>query len=248
MRALFGKPPPTVFHVTHYKAGSQWIYAILRGCLPAYRLVRPEFDRGQFLDRPVLQGKVYPTLYVTRDEFEAVALPPRWRRFVVIRDLRDTLVSGYFSIKVSHPKFESEPVRRLRETLRATSLEDGLIHMTETWLRTSAEIQESWLGAGERLLRYEDLLDRDLGILEPLLIDQCGLPVARWRLRRAIKAARFERVSGGRARGIEDVNAHERKGVAGDWRNYFTPAVKDAFKERAGHILVATGYESDASW
>jgi lipopolysaccharide transport system ATP-binding protein len=248
LRAIFGKPPPTVFHVTHYKAGSQWIYAILRNCLPPRRLVQPQFNRGQFLDQPVLPGKVYPTLYVTRDEFEAIELPPRWRRFVVIRDLRDTLVSGYFSIKLSHPAFESEPVQRLRETLRSTSLEEGLVHMTHTWLATSARIQESWLDEGQALLRYEDLLERDIGILEPLLIDECALPVARWRLRRAIKAARFERASGGRARGTEDVNAHQRKGVAGDWRTYFTPAVKEAFKDAYGEIVIAAGYETDTGW
>ena len=44
------------------------------------------------------------------------------------------------------------------------------------------------------------------------------------------------------------MTAHQRKAVAGDWRNHFTPAVKEAFKERAGHILVAAGYESDLDW
>jgi lipopolysaccharide transport system ATP-binding protein len=240
--------PPTVFHVTHYKAGSQWIYAILRNCLPSQRMVAPEFDRGQFLTQPVQEGKVYPTLYVTREEFESVPLPERWSRFVVIRDLRDALISGYFSIKVSHPRFQSEPVQRLRERLQLMSIEDGLIHMTETWLDVNCRIQESWLGEADALLRYEDLLEHDVAILEPLLLDRCELGVRRWRLRRAIKLARFDRASGGRARGQEDVGAHQRKAVVGDWRNHFTPAVKQAFKERAGEILVAAGYESGPDW
>jgi lipopolysaccharide transport system ATP-binding protein len=247
LRARSGTQP-TVFHVTHYKAGSQWIHGILRSCLPPRRLVPPEFNRGQFLENPVVQGKVYPTLYVTRDEFESVQLPPSWRRFVVIRDLRDALVSGYFSIKISHPAFQSDPVQRLRERLQTMSVEDGLIHMTNTWLKTNALIQESWLEVGDELLRYEDLLERDVAILEPVLIDRCELGVGRWRLRRAIKRSRFERSSGGRARGHEDVTAHQRKAVVGDWRNHFTPAVKEAFKERAGHILVAAGYERDLDW
>ena len=242
-----GRTPPTVFHVTHYKAGSQWIYSILRNCLPPQRLVRPQVDREQFLADPVLPGKVYPTLYVTREEFESVELPFEWRRFVVIRDLRDALVSGYFSVKISHPQFQSEPVQRLRRTLQTLDLEAGLIHMTQTWLKTNAQIQESWLGAAD-VVRYEDLLERDAPILETVLLEKCELGIRRRRLRRAIKRARFERVSGGRTRGQEDVNAHQRKGIAGDWRNYFTPAVKEAFKERAGPILIAAGYERDGDW
>src|SRR5437016_8561927 len=109
MSGANGDRPPAVIHVTHYKAGSQWIYAILRDCVPKRRIVPPQFDRGQFLGERVRQGKVYPTVYVTREEWDTATLPQQWRRFVVIRDLRDALVSGYFSIKVSHPQFQSAP-------------------------------------------------------------------------------------------------------------------------------------------
>ena len=49
---------------------------------------------------------MYPTVYATQEEFDSVRLPPAWTRFVVIRDLRDTLVSGYFSLRHSHPLHE----------------------------------------------------------------------------------------------------------------------------------------------
>lgn len=41
----------------------------------------------------------------------------------------------------------------------------------------------------------------------------------------------FERESGGRRRGQEDRSHHFRKGVWGDWRNYFTDAHRNHFKE-----------------
>ena len=44
------------------------------------------------------------------------------------------------------------------------------------------------------------------------------------------------------------VQSHFRKGVAGDWKNYFDDKVKSVFKDAYGHILVATGYESDMDW
>jgi len=59
---------------------------------------------------------------------------------------------------------------------------------------------------------------------------------------------RFEQVSGGRQRGEEDVHSHVRKGVSGDWRQYFTAPVKVAFKERFGDVLIACGYEKDNDW
>jgi lipopolysaccharide transport system ATP-binding protein len=235
-----------IFHVTHWKAGSQWVHKILLDCCPE-RVVRPELDMGQFLHRPVAAGMVYPTVYVTREEFDGVRLPPRWARFVMIRDLRDTLVSGYFSLRHSHPPHQE--VQHWRGALEGAAQADGLIRlMTDGWLDMSAAIQRSWVSAGEPLVRYEDLLANDLKILEAVLLRRCGLAVPRERFRAAVEANRFERLTGGRRRGQEDVAAHERKGVAGDWRNYFSKRVTRVFKERYGRLLVDTGYERDLDW
>ena len=65
---------PTVFHVTHWKAGSQWIHRILID-LMSQDIVKPQIGMSQFLQSPIRPGAVYPTVYVTREEFEAVDLP-----------------------------------------------------------------------------------------------------------------------------------------------------------------------------
>jgi hypothetical protein len=242
-----GNGRPTVFHITHYKAGSQWIQGILRGCVEG-DLVRAKPGVRQFLEEPIQAGKVYSSVYVTREQFDSVAVPDGSRRFVIIRDLRDTAVSGYFSLKVSHRAFATDRVSALRRQLQEGSLEEGLIHTIQHWLTVNANIQRSWLEAGEQVIRYEDLLENDVEILERVLIDECGYPVPRPRLRRAVETRRFERMSKGRPPGEEDVTAHLRKGVAGDWRNYFTEPVKDAFKEKWGELLVTAGYESNLDW
>jgi Wzt C-terminal domain/Sulfotransferase domain len=237
---------PTIFHVTHWKAGSQWIYRILQECVP-HLIVVPELGEHQFLYWPLRQGMVYPTVYVTRQQFENVRLPRNWKRFVVIRDLRDTLVSAYFSIKFSHPI--SEPrLARWRSKLHSMSVEEGLIYLMDEWLPGCAHIQVSWLEAGERLIRYEDLLEHDLEILEPLLLEEFQLPVSPTRFRNAVLKNRFEKLTGGRRQGDEDISAHERKGVAGDWRNYFTRRISRSFKSRYGGLVVETGYEQDLNW
>jgi hypothetical protein len=237
--------PPAVFHVTHWKAGSQWINRILTDCVPE-RIVAPQVNEGQFLYWPLQAGKMYPTLYVTAQQFAAVQLPPTWRRFVIIRDLRDTLISAYFSLKISHA--EEAANAALRERLQLLDFEDGLAMLMDAWLPACARIQLSWQETGERLIRYEDLLEHDLEILEPLLLDACKLPLDRARFREIVMTNRFEQLTQGRSRGEEDVTAHERKGIAGDWRNYFSDEVKRMFKNRYGGVLIATGYERDFDW
>jgi len=245
-RVCAAAPGPAVFHITHPKAGSQWVRRILTECCPE-RIVPPQEDQAHFLRRAVRPTGIYPALYITRQHFESVPLPPHWHRLVVIRDLRDTLVSCYFSVKHSHTT-EFSDIREWREKLRAQSVEDGLLFLLDVWLYRAAMIQQSWLESGERLIRYEDLLERDLEILEPIVLGDCRLPVTPERFREVVLAARFERLTGGRARGQEDVWAHERKGVAGDWRRHFTPRVVERVKERHGQLLLALGYEQDWNW
>ncbi len=236
---------PTIFHLTHYKAGSQWIYDFLRLCLP-HRIVEPDSNNSAFLCRPLLQSHVYPTLYLCKEDFYSRPLPDKWYGFLVIRDLRDTLVSGYFSLLHSH-RVVNPWVVTWRARLQAMDFEAGLLDMIDHWLPTIARIQSSWLGTEMFVIRYEELLHRDLEIFSKLVLQDCGLPIRQSRFREIVSACRFESVTQ-RKRGEEDRCAHRRKAIAGDWPNYFSERVKDTFKEKYGRLLIATGYESDEDW
>jgi lipopolysaccharide transport system ATP-binding protein len=240
----FKSAEPTVFHLTHYKAGSQWIYRLLQALVPD-RVVAPDALHRQFLERPVVAGKVYPTLYLTREQFESVPRPGPHRKFVMIRDLRDTLVSLYFSHLKSHEIMDSWMKAR-RESLARATEEDGLLLTMEN-LVISGQIQWSWVATGEPLVKYEDLLTRDEDILADVLLRRCRLSVDPGLFRDAVRRYRFEAFSG-RKPGSEDLSSHQRKGVAGDWRNHFTPRLINEFKARYGSLLIATGYEKDNKW
>ncbi|MDX2224000.1 MAG: sulfotransferase domain-containing protein [Rhodospirillaceae bacterium] len=41
---------------------------------------------------------------------------------------------------------------------------------------------------------------------------------------------------------------HLRKGIVGDWRTHFSPAVRRAFHDQVGDLLLAAGFESDPDW
>jgi lipopolysaccharide transport system ATP-binding protein len=239
---------PAVVHVTHWKAGSTWVDAILRRCVPGC-VVEAQRWNQHVHDAPLEEGKVYPRAYLTKEQFEDLSLPERWKRFVVIRDLRDTFVSAYFSIKFSHNVIDNHPLQLQRQQLHGMSLQEGLHRtLSARMVANSALIQQSWAAAGERFVRYEDLVRDDLGTLQTVLIEECAIGVNSAMLRAAVKLSRFAAASGGRAPGNEDPHSHHRKGVVGDWRNYLRGSLKDAFRERYGELLVATGYERDLDW
>ena len=90
------------------------------------------------------------------------------------------------------------------------------------------------------LLRSEPLSSREMLFTAIDMLARNTLRVGAWRLlppRRtdvplealltAVHRHRFTSRTGGRVEGQEDVRAHNRKGVAGDWKNYFTQAHLD---------------------
>jgi lipopolysaccharide transport system ATP-binding protein len=237
---------PPLFHVTHWKAGSQWVYAILRHLFQD-RMVPPQKGNYHVLGWPVQEGRVYPTCYLERTAFEAIPRPADSRIFVVIRDLRDTLVSWYFSLRYSHPVIATTQLE-FRAMLATRDVEQGLLGLLPELQNNFAPIQHSWLRSQWPLVKYEDLLRDTFSVLKQTLIERCQMPLTEDQVRAAADACRFDHLSGGRPPGDEDTKSHFRKGVAGDWKNHFTDRVKAAFKERFGDLLIATGYERDHLW
>jgi hypothetical protein len=291
---------PTIFHITHWKAGSQWVSGILEQCAPErfipWSIVEPTANHGKgmasFIFTPLKPGKVYGTVYLRHDWFETrvygfywpegsktrKSLQAAWgrmwnlwlfgikkapsamfsnwwnysirhvptRRFFVMRDARDTLISFYFSTKKSH-RIEVDTMNTRRQKLNELSEEDGIIYLMDEVMHPVFLIQKSWVAAPDTLvLRYEDILGNELGFFRKL-IDYCEIDIDDQRLEVIISKNNFEAVVG-RKPGEEDISSHYRKGIAGDWRNHFTEKVKVEFKKKYGNLLIDTGYEKDLNW
>jgi len=124
-------------------------------------------------------------------------------------------------------------------------------------------------------LKYEDMLDNQLAFFKKAL-GFVGLPVVNdgspqrlinkiikdWKywpskntrhipksiLKQALVNNSFKQQGNGRSRGEEEIGHKYRKGIAGDWKNHFTPRVKDTFRMQYGQLLIQLGYEKDMNW
>ena len=267
MRLPWRKPKdfPTLLHITHIKAGSTWVDGLLRRLFG--EKTRPRFGSELFADATAnatvsaavpsyldmfratefLPGHVYPAMFITHDEFAMRADFAGARRFVIIRDLRDTLTSHYFSLKGTHALDTMGRVKSARDFLQTADKDDGFVFLFERDLDRLIQIQRSWLAAGEIVLRYEDLIGNDVAAFTDLFLEKLGLPLSEREVRRAVEASRFESVFK-RKLGEVDEKSHGRQGLPGDWKNHFSPRVRREFQQRTGDLLTAAGYEKDASW
>jgi hypothetical protein len=236
-----------MYHITHWKAGSQWMVGILRQAAPE-RFVPVKKPLADILAASARDDAIYSPVYMTRPRFlEAVGDRPH-RRFIIIRDLRDTLVSWYFSLRFSHP--HNAFVADQRAQFEAMGTDEALLSLLEGRLVHIAAIQRSWIATADShtdlLFRYEQLLADDQAGYKRIF-RHLGLAVPDEVRERIVAANRFESRTG-RQRGEEDAANHRRKGVAGDWRNHFSPRVVEAFKVKYGQHLIDTGYESNLEW
>ena len=228
---------PTLLHLTHAKAGSSWVTIVLRelfGENVAPRGTRIAEAKGGNLDQHVFEGgRIYPSMFMTREEVLAHPELNGCKRFVVIRDLRDTLAALYFSLKISAHSEDGGAAGELQDAILFENEEAGLLQTLDSRIARIAAIQKSWLNQGEIILRYEDLIENNFDLLRDAFIQRLALPVTESALSSAIRNAPEER---GRRTG------------AIDWRNHFTPKVRERFAEEFGQTLIDAGYEKDLAW
>lgn len=105
----------------------------------------------------------------------------------------------------------------------------------------------SWIGRdGVLVVRYEDLLEAPAAELRRIA-DNLSITIGQSELD-AIAEAHSFRIRSGRSPGTEDRRSFLRRGIAGEWREYFTVDAGRAFSDYAGSTLFDLGYEDDPEW
>ena len=93
---------------------------------------------------------------------------------------------------------------------------------------------------------YESLLD-NTKLMTKKMLDYLELSYNEKILENMIYKSSFEFITG-RKRGQMDRKSFYRKGVSGDWKNFFSYKDKEKFKKIAGDLLIKLGYEKDNNW
>ncbi len=195
---------------------------------------------------------------------------PDARFLCMVRDGRDVVVSDHF-MRLRDKDFNAYPgtgrkklAGRLRSTTRGVGgvgggggggldcpffTQNTLGMLMDNWVRSikGGLRAHDLYGTGSYQIKYEELVadpKRLGGLLEFLGVDSSPGMVD-W----IIDTCRFERFAEGRKRGEADPKSEFRKGIVGDWSNYFTERDKEQFKgSEAGRLLIELGYEKDDAW
>ena len=197
---------------------------------------------------------------------EVARVYPEARVIHIIRDGRDQAVSMLHHVwnrstdqggvqTLMPGEFERREIyrqdpKKLLQTGEGMFTEERLRGAARSWnarVGKTAKDGPALLGSNYTEVRYEDLLERpdeEVGRLAGFL----GADTSEKAVHRAVGSASFEKLSRGRERGQEDTSSFYRKGIAGDWKNYFTARDRQIYKEEAGELLIRLGYERDLDW
>jgi hypothetical protein len=209
-------------------------------------------DKSPLLNADFIQevSRIYPeakVIHIIRDgRDQAVSMLHHvWNRSTDQGGVQ-TLKPGEFERREIYRK---DP-KKLLQTGEGMFTEERLRGAARSWnarVGKTAQDCPALLGPNYTEVHYEDLLERpneEVGRLARFL----GADTSEKAVQQAVGSASFEKLSKGRERGQEDTSSFYRKGVAGDWNNYFTERDKEIYKEEAGKLLIRLGYERDLNW
>ncbi len=179
--------------------------------------------------------------------------------FVVLRDGRDVMVSFYYHSYFKNERYNERLVEQtkkycpfkdynnIRENL-PKFIEYKFTSRITTPGFTWSQFVNSWFDKNVcRFVKYENLLHEPVNeLFESLQVIGSG-KIEEDRLRAIVKKYSFENMSK-RKPGTEDKKSFLRKGIAGDWKNYFNREACEIFNCYAGDKLIELGYEKDDSW
>lgn len=247
-----------MYVVGYPKSGNSWLCYLLSYCLnaefddfdnpgiyPRSKYIR-QFVKGGLEHRSYQEhlGKILKT--------HTTALPHNSSQSLVylVRDGRDVMVSYFhyeYGYKCTLPIFERYlPIKSILHRFKWRLVTKYYKPDFSTYLRKRLH---EWvlhikiyheLGYSA-LVRYEELLASPQMTLEKILF-QVGAEVEMSVIQMAVEIFEFSKLAQ-RKQGIEDSQSFYRKGISGDWQNYFSEADLAYFYQTASGVLNRLEYK-----
>jgi len=234
---IIGKRLQIITIFEYPKCGGTWISNVLRSYLNIekkygnYNIIR----RNSILQRHELYNPSYN------------------KAIIVVRDPRDVITSYYFH-EIYHIKDD-----RLKSKINFTPNSSDKINLenyiyeklnnpekTFPFFSYQAFI-ESWTDKNNIIfIKYEDF--HKSGQKELIrILNFLNIQIDIYNVNKCIEENDFKIISG-RIKGFQDKESHVRKGIIGDWKNYFTHNACKILETKQGKFLRLLGYESDDNW
>ncbi len=198
--------------------------------------------------KSIIVDKITPypgtTKYVV-DEIHR--LFPESKIIHLVRDGRDVLTSGTFDWLLKDAEgtdrhefyFNPIPGMKLERFFDAKVIKKWAANWTET-----IDVFDDQAPAAR--ITYEEMKDEMSESLVKVF-ETLGVESTTAIADACAEASTFEQMSG-RPPGMEDPTAKARKGITGDWKNYFTLADGELFDALAGEQMQKMGYEANSEW
>lgn len=204
----------------------------------------------RFSGKTIFVDKVTPYIDTSNLVIESIKhYLPEATIVQLVRDGRDVVTSGVFDwlMKNAHSKkrYAHFVEKKTDMTLERFFDDEDIELWTKYWTQPIEAIAS--LNENVFTIQYEDMQKNQEAVLIEFF-KYVGVESSKKVAAKCVEESSFEKMSGGRKRGQEVATAKTRKGISGDWKNYFTRRDGELFNREAGKYLVEMGYEKDDSW
>ena len=200
--------------------------------------------------KAVIVDKVTPYLNTSPLVLQSIRrYLPRAKIVQLIRDGRDVVTSGVFDWlkKDGHGSdryayfVEKRPAFELHRFFDDEKL--------DLWSRIWTDPIDAIVDTDPNVMNiHYEAMQQDQQAVLTRLLRHLGLNAASAVVAQCVEGATFQKMSGGRVAGDAVATEKVRKGIVGDWKNYFTRRDGEIFHDVAGQRLWETGYEKTDDW